>query len=477
MDTIAIDLSEEPSYDSLELFLESIRDEAETRDHSVLLSISMPSGLLDPLAVLESIYETNELHFYVERRSDGVAIAGAECALSFNPEGADRFKAAQQFIEETLENTIAVGDETLAVFGPHFFCSFGFFPEAPADAAFPASTIFVPHWQVSTIEGGCVAIANALVEPQSDVAALARRIWNANEKFKSIDYAAAGSDGGRGNSEPWKVLEESEVVSGLGFKDAVEKALDRISDGELQKLVVARALDIRANQVFHPLEILNTLRERYPDCFAFSVANGADQSFIGASPERLVQVKAGRLKTEALAGSAPRGSSAGEDVALGRALLESEKDRHEQSLVFESIIRRLNTLGIEIDSPSEPSLKRLQNVQHLHSPIEGALPDAVGIFDVLEQLHPTPAVGGTPREKACEIIPTLEGFDRGLYAGAIGWVNSQGEGDFLVSIRSALVSGTNARLYAGVGIVEGSDPEKERQETDLKFQALKENLL
>ncbi len=477
MKTIPLDLSEEPSYEALELFLESVRDEAETRERPVLLSISMPSDYLDPLAVLESIYESTELHFYVERRSEGFAIAGAESAVASFPEGANRFVQAKRFIADTLENTIAVGDESLSAFGPHFFCSFGFSSDAGPEAAFPASTIFVPSWQVSAKEGGCVAIANALVEPNSDVAAIAQRIWNANAKFKSIDYRASEDNQPPRQRDKWCVLDEREVEKDLSFEDSVRKAISHIERGDFEKIVIARALDIQANQAFHPLEILNTLRERYPDCFAFSVANGKNQSFIGASPERLVAVKKGRISTEALAGSAPRGTTAGEDAAFGNELLKSVKDRHEQSLVLESIIRRLAELGVTASAPSEPRLKRLQNVQHLHSPVEGELPESVSLFDVLEQLHPTPAVGGSPRGVACQTIPSLEGFDRGLYAGAIGWVDSEGEGEFLVSIRSALVDGERARLYAGVGIVEGSDPDKERKETDLKFQALKQNLL
>lgn len=475
MKTVPLDLSEAASYEALELFLEGVRSEAENRARSILLSISMPSDYLDPLAVLESIYESNELHFYVERRSDGFAIAGAESAIAYHPKGDERFGEAKKFIADTLENTVAVGDERLSAFGPHFFCAFGFFSEAKEGAAFPASTVFVPLWQVAARDGGCVAIANVLVEPKGDVSVIAQRIWNANSKLKAINENAG--IGVVSNRDAWRVLEENEVDTGIRFEDSVQKALEQIKAGVFDKVVVARALDICANQAFHPLEILNTLRETYPDCFAFSVANGKNQSFIGASPERLVSVKSDRLFTEALAGSAPRGSTAGEDAAYGNGLLKSVKDRHEQALVLESIVRRLDALGFEVNTPREPRLKRLKNVQHLHTPIEADVPENVSIFDVLEQLHPTPAVGGSPRETACEAIPALEGFDRGLYAGAIGWVDSSGEGEFLVSIRSALIDGEKARLYAGVGIVDGSDAAKERKETDLKFRALKQNLL
>ena len=162
------------------------------------------------------------------------------------------------------------------------------------------------------------------------------------------------------------------------------------------------------------------LRQRYADCFAFSVANGRGQSFIGASPERLLRVREGRLTTEALAGSVRRGASASEDAALGGALLRDEKELREHRLVIASIERRLAPLGIRLEHSGQPALFRLVNVQHLHTPVQAALPAGVRLLDVLANLHPTPAVGGTPREAAVPHIRALEGFPRGLYAGALG---------------------------------------------------------
>ena len=205
---------------------------------------------------------------------------------------------------------------------------------------------------------------------------------------------------------------------------------------------LARAKELRAPEPFHPLRALNGLRERYADCFAFSVANGRGQSFIGASPERLLRVREGRLTTEALAGSVRRGASASEDAALGGALLRDEKELREHRLVIASIERRLAPLGIRLEHSGQPALFRLVNVQHLHTPVQAALPAGVRLLDVLANLHPTPAVGGTPREAAVPHIRSLEGFPRGLYAGA--------------------------------GIVAGSSPEKEYAETELKFQAMQE---
>ena len=434
----------------------------------------MASELLDPLAVLESIYESKEPHFYVERPSDGVALAGAEVAVRSSMEGGARFASASGFIHKTLENAIAVGDSELPFFGPHFFCGFTFFDTVAVDEPFPPATVFVPSWQVSVKSGVCVATANALVSEESDIQGIATRIWNANTKFKTFDYRSVESNSRESTRPDWQIEAISEEA---GFRDSVAKAIDEIEAGSFEKIVLARAQNLRANQAFHPLEILNALRDRYPDCYSFSFANGKGQSFIGASPERLVKMENQKLSTDALAGSAPRGVSAMEDARFGRELMNSGKDRHEQKVVVDSICRRLNAMGLETSAPTTPKLKRLSNVQHLYNEIVGKVPDGLNVIDFVSQLHPSPAVGGSPREEACSRINQYENFDRGLYAGPIGWVNSDLEGEFFVSIRSAMVDDDAARLFAGVGIVKGSVPEKEVLETDLKFKALLENLI
>jgi menaquinone-specific isochorismate synthase len=260
------------------------------------------------------------------------------------------------------------------------------------------------------------------------------------------------------------------------FRGAVARAVAMIAEGRFAKIVLARCRELRAATSLHPLRVLNGLRQRFPDCYAFSFANGRGQSFIGASPERLLRVEDGTVLTEALAGSAPRGRTASEDAALGEGLLRCDKDLREHRMVLESILRRLAPLGIAAEHPARPILRRLANVQHLQTPVRATLPEGVRLLDVLARLHPTPAVGAVPRA-AGRFIRQLEAFPRGLYGGPVGWIDHRGGGEFLVGIRSALVDGARARLYAGGGIVAGSEPDKEFAETELKFQALLEALL
>ena len=181
--------------------------------------------------------------------------------------------------------------------------------------------------------------------------------------------------------------------------------------------------------------------------------------------------------TEAIAGSAPRGATAGEDAKFARDLLESEKDLHEHACVRDSILRRLKSVGVSGGrAESAPRLLPLANVQHLRTAIEAEVGDEVHLLDILQEMHPTPAVGGTPREAAVPRITDLEQIDRGLYSGVVGWFNHLNEGEMVVGIRSALIEGADACLYAGAGIVEGSTPDKETRETELKLRALLEAL-
>lgn len=460
-----------PTPEALRAFLGQCAEIARAAGRPQLVSISMAVESLDPLAVLESIFEPGELHFYVERPGSGFAVAGAEAVLEFTAAGPQRFAAAKEFITRTLADTLAVGpvDEPFA--GPHFFTAAGFADEAAPDAAFPALRVFVPRWQVSRQGDGSTAVANLLITPDLPLDFIAAKVWKAHGKFRSFNYAATE------HPERPSAPKQIEEIGGAGaYQRSVAAGLAGIARGDYGKIVLARALRLTTAEPFHPLGVLNHLRQRYATCYAFSVANGRGQSFIGASPERLVRVAAGRMHTEALAGSAPRGKSASEDAALARALLQSDKDLREHRLVIGSIERRVADLGVKLEHAGQPRLLPLANVQHLHTPISAALPDGVHILDLVARLHPTPAVGGTPREPAVAAIPRLEPFARGLYAGTCGWVDHRGGGEFFVGLRSALVDGCTATAYAGAGIVAGSDPQQEFAETELKFKALIEAL-
>ena len=458
-------------------FLESCRAEAASDGHPRLVSVSLESDHLDPLAVLESIYESEALHFYLEQPSRRIALAGAEQVIGRTFEGSNRFARANSFIRDTFQYTIATGDLDGPLAGPRFFCSFGFFDDVNENEVFPPATVFVPRWQVMRSADRFCAVANCLVEGGSDVTALAQRIWRAHTKLGSFDFSTL-----QDHPYPCGRTDESTVpspieVGPLGrFERSVSQVLDDIASERIRKVVLARAVDVTTPSDLHPLAALNRLRERYPDCYSFSVGNGQGQSFIGATPERLVRVTGRSIETEALAGSTRRGESATEDAMLVRQLLDSEKDIREQRLVLDSILRRLEELGVHPSGSKRIGVLQLSNVQHLHTPVQAELPEGIDLLRLVEELHPTPAVGGTPREDACRRLRALEPFPRGLYAGPLGWVDADGDGEFVVGIRSALIDGSKARVYAGAGIVDGSDAGREYAETELKLRALLDNL-
>jgi menaquinone-specific isochorismate synthase len=486
MTILPLDLSANATPEALHAFLAQCRAAAAKDGRARLVSISLAVDALDPLAVLESIFEPTEPHFYAERPGIETAIAGAEVAAACTGYGPARFADAQHWIDDVLAHTIAVGDVGAPFGGPHFFCAFTFNSEIESGEPFPPASVFVPRWQVARAGATTTAVANLLVAPDTKLEPMIERVWRAHAKFRDFQYHAptpAENNVGAApssRSEPTRVegnpptWQRSETGD---YRAAVSQALQRIAAGEFKKIVLARAQDVTADHPLHPLTMLNGLRQRFPDCYAFSFTLGRGPSFIGASPERLVRVSKNVLETEALAGSIRRGATASEDAALAGVLSGSEKDRREHQEVLDDIIARLTPLGLKLEIPARPRIRRLANVQHLHTPLTSTLPDGVRTLDVLAAMHPTPAVGGSPRDAAIARIRELEKFPRGLYAGALGWLNARGGGEFFVGLRSALVEGAHARVYAGAGIVAGSTPEKEFAETELKFKAMLEALL
>ena len=462
------------SYDkaSLRIFLQACQDAACEKDHFQIASISLECGYISPLAVLESIYDAEELHFYVERPADEVALAGMGAVVQSVFSGTDRFKEAKEFSETILEHTIVVGNLDVPFTGPHFFSAFSFSNTVPESNPFPSATIFMPRWQVSRCGGRYGAVANVLVDKDSDLDALVDSIWDAYDKFSAFDYGSIQNQSKSASNATARTIVKETDLGGLSYENAVEHALHAIDTGAYEKIVLSRGIELEADHAWDPIDALNRLRSRFADCFTFSFGNGAGSSFIGASPERLLRIRDGQLQTEAIAGSAPRGATTAQDAKLAQGLLKSTKDLHEHACVRDSIVRRLARVGVEGKPESGSRLLPLANVQHLRTTIKAEVDSSVHILDVASELHPTPAVGGTPREAALQALPDLEAIERGLYAGALGWFNHRNEGEIIVGIRSALIKGHSAKLYAGAGVVKGSKPEGEIRETDMKLRAL-----
>lgn len=259
-------------------------------------------------------------------------------------------------------------------------------------------------------------------------------------------------------------------IAELAWLEAVAKAIELIRARELDKVVLARDLRVWSKDRIDLRSVAAALAARFPECYVFSI-----DGLVGASPELLAGRRGEVLSSLVLAGSAARGDDQASDERLGRALLASAKDRREHQLSVDSVMpvmaRHCDALTV-----AEPQLLRLANVQHIATWIQGRAVTNVSALQLALELHPTAAVCGAPRAYALEVICSLEGFDRGRYAGPVGWVDARGDGDVAIALRCAELDGERGRLFAGAGIVSGSVPEAELEETRLKLRAMQSAL-
>lgn len=255
----------------------------------------------------------------------------------------------------------------------------------------------------------------------------------------------------------------------------VRSIVSQVRAGQLDKAVLATTQELLAVAPFDVGRVLSKLRALYPDCHVFTIRAG-DSTFLGASPELLVSLRDGLASALGLAGSVRRGGTVDEDEQLGRGLLASAKDRREHATTVDAIRGALAGVTEQLFAADQPQLRRLRNIQHLATEVAGRALPGVDVLELVRRLHPTPAVCGWPREAARRAIAAIERFDRGWYAGPVGWLDGRGDGEFAVALRSALVRLDRAWLFAGNGIMGDSEPEAELAEVQLKFRPLTEAL-
>lgn len=276
-------------------------------------------------------------------------------------------------------------------------------------------------------------------------------------------------------SDPPGVTHRELTPDRNGWRDQVSRALQRVSAGTLEKVVLSQALTLTLSAGLSLPVALERLGGTYPNCYRFAFSPPGGGTFFGATPERLVSLQDRTVKTEALAGSTGRGETSTEDEWLATELQDSEKDRHEHDLVVDAICDQLEPLASSVTT-GDRTIRRLATVQHLRTPITAELVDDEHVLSLVEALHPTPAVGGLPPGEALETIRETETFDRGWYAAPIGWFDAAGNGTFAVAIRSALARDQTATLFAGAGIVADSDPDRELDEVQLKYHPMLDEL-
>lgn len=269
-------------------------------------------------------------------------------------------------------------------------------------------------------------------------------------------------------SMPENKVQSQTEIHPEAWKDTVAQAVQELKDTDMDKIVLARELRVTCTERIQSETILNQMQKEQPKSYIFSLESESD-CFIGATPERLVKKQDSEMLSACLAGSIARGKTEEQDTLLGNELLHDEKNLMEHQYVVSMITGALETVCEKLMVPREPGLMKNRHIQHLYTPVRGTCARDVSMFQVVDKLHPTPAMGGLPKEKAVSRIREIEELERGFYAGPIGWIDSYGNGEFAVGIRSGLLQGNEASLFAGCGVVADSIPESEYRETSIKF--------
>jgi isochorismate synthase len=439
----------------------------------VLASITIPLGEeVDPSAAVAAARIPGEPWFLFEQPDRGRrALAGMGEAIALQAAGADRFAAVAERWRSLAASAVTEPVAGRIPGGPLALGGFAFAPDgggAPHWRGFKPASLSVPEVLITRTElAGEIAVRltlSVLAHPDDLPEQLLERLRRRSATLKPgslpmLDPAPTGH------------FQVASAMPPEHFEAAVTRATQMIAAGELQKIVLAREVQVHAPAAYDPLAVFGVLRCEFPSCFVFCIGRG-NSTLVAASPELLVRREGQRVSTLALAGSTRRSADPAVDDHLGEQLLRDHSYRQEHAIVARRIERTLKPHSVWVTAASEPELVRIANIQHLATPIRAQLAAPMDALELAGLMHPTPAVGGEPLHRAAPLIPALEGLDRGWYSGPVGWVDTTGDGEFCVALRCALLHENIARCYAGNGIVRDSDPAKELAETEVKLQAL-----
>jgi salicylate biosynthesis isochorismate synthase/menaquinone-specific isochorismate synthase len=453
----------------LEGLLATALRRARSAGGTVLVSsaVALPDTV-DPVQVVSASRRPGEHWFCLEQpERRGWALAALGRVRALEAHGSARFEELSRRWRKLVSTALTDGDEGppaagLVALGGFAFASDG--GVSPEWAGFAPASLVIPEVSLARYDGRAALTVNLAVSPDdttADLLARARsRLYELQDRpLPLLDPAPAGT---------YRVHSQ---MAPSHYEEAVSRGVERIRAGELEKIVLAREVDVHSPLDHDPAAVLGLLREEFRSCYVFAVGRG-EATFIAASPELLVRREGQRASTVALAGSIARSADPAVDDHLGERLLRSDKDLAENAIVARRIALSLRPHSVWVTAAPEPVLVRVANIQHLARPIRAQLAGSMTALELAGILHPTPAVGGEPRDRATSMISALEGIDRGWYAGGVGWTDASGDGEFCVALRCALLRGRLARLYAGCGIVRDSDPAAELAETEVKLGAL-----
>ncbi|GBF12260.1 isochorismate synthase MenF [Tepidibacillus sp. HK-1] len=442
---------------------------ATRKEQPLILSFVQKIKSLDPL----QFFKNASALFFGQRMfwSDSageMSIVGVGHTYVIEAEKTRPFQSVKEKWATLLEQVLLNNDsENKGIgTGPLLLGGFSFDPYKSKSSLwqeFKEGILFLPTFMLTQIKGESWLTINLQVTKEGHPEFLAKKLGNE----LNILLQENENLNNEGDQVTQPMIQEVDPETWL---NSVRKVTKHIQQGDLEKVVLARELQLQTTKPIFAEHVLIRLREQQPDSYLFAIENG-EKCFLGASPERLVKKAGDKLLTTCLAGTICRGKTIEQDVELGQQLLHDRKNRYEHDLVVQMIRSVMEEGCSKVVTPSEPILYKLKDVQHLYTPIVG-YSDSTSILDMVERLHPTPALGGYPRSQAMELIRKEEILDRGWYGAPIGWFDREGNGEFAVAIRSGMIHGRFASLFAGCGIVQDSIAESEYEETMIKFRPM-----
>jgi menaquinone-specific isochorismate synthase len=440
------------------------------QEEDAVLSLALPLEPLDPLLALPRLGgpdgEGGAGFRFLWDGAPGLCLAAAGRCNSLELSGPRRFELAQRFSSLSLSRLGGPPGGGPPMARPRVLLAFAFFDSPLREGTgAPGVQAILPRWQLSRQGRHCWLRLQRVLGGGVTARSVAEELW------ETARYLERGVGHESSQAPPQLTVRAHAGSWQGGYRAALERALDLVESGELRKLVLAVRQRLPLEGPLDPLQLLAQLRRSQPGSCRFLWQQAEGEALLGASPERLLSLRQGQLRSDALAGTAPLGEPAD-------GLLGSGKDRHEHELVVDTITAVLRRAGLNPRRPRHPRLARHGSLVHLHSPITARLgmEQAQRLLSLAESLHPTPAVAGLPRREAMTWLRSLEPFERGHYAAPIGWIDSEGDADLRVAIRSGTLRDGHLELTAGAGLVRGSQPERELQEVALKLGVLQQQL-
>ncbi|MGF7088216.1 menaquinone-specific isochorismate synthase [Kroppenstedtia sanguinis] len=441
---------------------------ARREQRPVLVSQTRWVDNLEPLSFFASATRFRGTRNFWSDPDRGLTLVGVGVAWkleTYAREGS--YLKTEQEWDHLLKGAIRVPAETPTGTGPLLLGGFSFDPLAektPLWEGFFDASFILPQFLLTVTGGKCWLTVNVLLRPGEDVEQRGKIL---TEEERALLETAADFQFSPPAQTSFDVLE----VEPDRWKKTVATAAREIREGALEKVVLARPLQLESETSFSPEAGLYRLLARQAHGFLFAVERG-DACLLSASPERLVKSEGERFYSTCLAGTIRRGKDPEEDRKLGEELLADPKNGGEHAVVVHMIREAFQEGCFQVRVPDSPTLYQAQDVQHLFTPVEGTPLPETTLLSMVARLHPTPALGGYPQKEAVARIREIEGMDRGWYSAPVGWLDDRGNGEFACAIRSGLLRGREASLFAGCGIVGDSEPDSEYEETNLKFKPM-----